>query len=263
MIKDADKDANSKSFLSLDVSVLDSGVLLNALHKIEMSGALSLVELGLVRKALTKDLKPSKEYKVMVSDLYSEFICIGESVRDDVIRTHFKIYTLVLNKYLDDAVTNGEYDFYKLYSNKNQAMIEYMRQIEIQLKIGTSRWNEHTFESRQCIGDLAKVLASETIQLFASKNASKLLPIIDARKNSQYSISVKAIKAVDNGIDIEVSIVFEHGVSFFFESFIVYSKSSLGKVFFKYQTVFKNIVLGDNSKIRTTSAKKLIELINS
>lgn len=106
---------------------------------------------------------------------------------------------------------------------------------------------------------IAKKIASEIVNNFVSKNTSKLSYIL-YHKNNLQDVQINNINLSSGTVECDVECKFQDGSEFLANTSVVRSHSKYGLPFYRYPTIFSNIIMPDGSTLSQPSEQRMDEL---
>lgn len=113
------------------------------------------------------------------------------------------------------------------------------------------------WESR--VDEMAKKDASDMVDKFVYKNSGKLSYIIFT-KNNLSAVTLKNVTVRRGAVEAVLHLEFADKSEFIADSSVVLSFSVLGKPFYRYPTIFRNVKLPDGSKMGQPSEQRMDEV---
>lgn len=98
--------------------------------------------------------------------------------------------------------------------------------------------------------------ADDVVDHFVHKNSAKLAHIITT-KNNMKDVTLTNVKIGTGMVECDLNLTFEDGSSFKANSSVVWARSVLGNMFYRYPTIFQNVVLPDGSKMGQPSEERM------
>jgi hypothetical protein len=105
----------------------------------------------------------------------------------------------------------------------------------------------------------AKKSAADIVDHFVYKNSGKLSFVL-VNKNNLKSVTITNVNLGKGVVECDVTCKFDDGSEFLAQSSVVYAVSKLGKWFYRYPTLFKNVKLPDGSMLRGATEQKMDEI---
>ena len=102
----------------------------------------------------------------------------------------------------------------------------------------------------------AKRTAADIVDHFVYKNSGKLAHIITT-KNNMKAVTISNVKVSRGAVECDLFLTFTDGSEFTANSSVVRAVSSLGKLFYRYPTIFRNVKLSDGSRLVGPSEDKM------
>lgn len=109
------------------------------------------------------------------------------------------------------------------------------------------------------IDESAKKTAADIVDHFVYKNSGKLSYII-FNKNNLKEVTLQNVTVGRGAVEAQLHLVFADKSEFVADSSVVFAVSVLGKPFYRYPTIFKNVKLPDGSRLGQPSEQRMDEI---
>lgn len=181
----------------------------------------------------------------------------AKDIEDSIFESQHKMLKFDLARFKRDCKEQGTTNYFKMY--KDDPMMKMFAQdiLEPVLPIDYSNRQYKLIKTvDEKLEYEAKRAASDIVDHFVYKNSGKLAHIITT-KNNMKTVTISNVKVSNGAVECDLFLTFADGSEFTANSSVVYATSSLGKRFYRYPTIFRNVKLPDGSKLIGPSEDKM------
>lgn len=179
---------------------------------------------------------------------------------DKIYKEQLKFLQRDVDLYKKDS-TDGETSPWILYKENGWLLMTLQKLVE---RVKNQPNNEQTKyvlvkDWKVRIEEKAKRIALDIIDHFIHKNAGKLSYLIYT-KNNLSSVEIENVRLKQGCVVCDVVCEFKDRSEFIANSSVVYARSHLGNLFFRYPTIFRNVKLPDGSQLTKPSEQRMDEV---
>lgn len=200
-----------------------------------------------------KNLVNHKDVKEVLNLLNEK----SQFIQDNLMQSHLNQVLRVVDVFKKN-ISEGNSDYRKIFGKNIFALILLQSITE---RKGTYYNPEyHLIEgyATKC-EQMSKEYAQDIVNKFTYKNTHKLGYIL-TEKNNLKSVSLSNLKLDTGYIECDVECKFEDGSQFIANSSMVLSYSKYNKPFYRYPTIFRDVILNNGERITNPSEEKMEEI---
>jgi hypothetical protein len=207
-----------------------------------------------------KKFTDHKDVKKVVNLLKGQ----ASAIEKELHETQLKYLNRIVADY-QKHLKEGQSDFTKIYEKNPiyrftiQGLVKRIYAKDRPTRMSDAKVFELEKNWKELIEQSAARTAAEIVDHFVYKNSGKLSYII-FNKNNLKEVTLQNVTVSRGAVEAQLHLVFADKSEFIADSSVVYAVSVLGKPFYRYPTVFKNVKLPDGSKMPQPSEQRMDEI---
>ena len=187
-----------------------------------------------------------------------------ETIENDLYKSQLVGLVRVVDNF-KEKIKEGDSDYLEIYKKSPyaksiiQSVVERHASQRVTMRRGEANKFELVKDYMEILDKTAKRSAADIIDHFVHKNTGKL-SVIMYNKNNLKKVEVKNVRLGRGAVECDVLCEFDDGSSFTANSSVVYAIYKLGNWFYRYPTLFKNVVMPDGKKLPGATEQKMDEI---
>lgn len=191
----------------------------------------------------------------------------AEYIHNELYHKQLEYLGSLVKKYKEN-VEKGQSDYHKIfYSSHDQYMMQKLTERVLQpgesLYYGYGKDKVKTFKLVEDYIDRIKKSANQTateiVSHFVYKNTQKLSYIL-YNKNNLESVILNNVSLGRGYVECDLECKFKDGSEFLANTSVVSATSKLGKPFYRFPTIFSNVIMPDGKPLKNSSEQRMDEI---
>lgn len=184
----------------------------------------------------------------------------ASNIEDDIYENQLSGLKRMVKVYLEQSKEKGTTDYHELFKRDAHYIALLQSITERDRAKSTEKFTyklEDGYETK--LEAMAKRTAADIVNHFVNKNAGKLSYILYTKNNLE-KVTIHNVNVRQGAVECDIKCEFGDGSSFVANSSVVYHYSSLGNLYYRYPTLFQNVVMPDNSRMSAPNEQKMQEV---
>lgn len=181
----------------------------------------------------------------------------SQFIHDSLMQSHLKQVLHIVDIFKKN-VSEGISDYRKIFGKNIFALVTLQSITERKGTYYNPEYQLTEDYANKC-EQMSKEYAQDIVNKFTYKNTHKLGYIL-TEKNNLKSVSLSNLKLDTGYIECDIECQFEDGSQFIANSSMVLSYSKYNKPFYRYPTIFRDVILPNGERITNPSEEKMEEI---